>query len=90
MEIKKSEGKYTVHRIKIGVAMALLTTVAGCVGYVGGGYGGGVIVPVPPPPDVVLFGGGFERGHDEHEYSRRGGESRERAHHDEGGRGKRR
>jgi len=82
MRMKQNEGNGTVNGIKIGTAMALLTTVVGCVGYVGGGggYDGGVIVPVPGPPDVVLFGGGFERGHDVHEYSRRGGESRERAH----------
>ena len=92
MEIRKNEGKHAVHQIKIGIAMALLTTLVGCVGYVGGGggYDGGVIVPVPGPPDVVLFGGGFERGRDVHEYSRRGGESRERAHSVRGDRGKRR
>src|SRR5581483_7687076 len=87
-ETERRQG-YAVRRIKIGMALALLTTVVGCVGYVGGGYGE-VIVPLPPPPEVVLFGGGFERGHDVHEYSRRGGESRESAHHDEGDHGRRR
>jgi hypothetical protein len=82
MEMKQNKQSGTVDRIIIGTATALLTTVVGCVGYVGGGggYDAGVIVPVPGPPDVVLFGGGFERGRDVHEYSRRGGESRGRAH----------
>ena len=72
-------------RIKIGLGVALLATLLGCVGYVDGGYGGSVYVP---GPDVVLFGGGFDhdRGHEVHDYGRRGSESRGEAH---GGRGDR-
>jgi hypothetical protein len=64
-------------RIKIGLAITVLSALTGgCVGFVGGGGGGEVIVP--GPPDVVLFGGGYDRGRDVHGYSRRGAESRER------------
>jgi hypothetical protein len=73
---KKTEGR--IDRIKIGMGAAALAVLTGCVGYVGGGYGGEVVVP---GPDVVIFGGGFERGHDVHEYSHRGFESRGRDRH---------
>ena len=76
-----------VKRIKIGLGVALLATLMGCVGYVDGGYGGGVVVA---GPEVTLFGGGFERGRDVHVYSHRGGESRAAAHFGGGGRGGRR
>jgi hypothetical protein len=36
-----------VDRIKIGLGIALLAALTGCVGYVDGGYGGGVVVPGP-------------------------------------------
>jgi hypothetical protein len=68
-----------VERIKVGVGVALLATLTGCVGFVGGGRGGVVFVP-PPPPEVVLFGGGYERGHDVHVDSHRGFESRREEH----------
>jgi hypothetical protein len=71
-----------VDRIKIGLAIGLLTALTGCVGFVGGGYGGEVVVP---GPDVFLFGGGYDRGRDVHDYSRRGGESRAVAHPSGGG-----
>jgi hypothetical protein len=71
-----------VDRIKIGLAIALLAALTGCVGYVDGGYGGAVVVA---GPDVYLFGGGYERGRDVHDYSRRGGESRAVAHPGGGG-----
>jgi hypothetical protein len=62
-------------RIRIGLAIALVSALtAGCVGYVDGGYGGGVVVA--PAPDVVLFGGSYDRGRDVHSYSQRGSESR--------------
>ena len=65
--------------LKLGLGIALLTALTGCVGYVDGGYRGGVVV-VAPEPDVVVFGGGFERGRDVHYYSHRGAESRAVAH----------
>lgn len=71
--------------IKIGVGIALLTTLVGCVGYVDGGYGGGGVVA---QPDLFLFGGGYyDRGRDVHAYSQRGGESRAAAHSGGGGHG---
>lgn len=75
--------------IKIGLGIALLTTLVGCVGFVGGGGydGGGVAVA---QPDLFLFGGGYDRGHDVHGYSQRGGESRAAAHSGGGGHGGRR
>ena len=63
-------------RLKLGLGIALLAVVTGCVGYVGGGGA----VYVPGPPDVVFFGGGFEHEH-VHEYSHRGFESRHWDHH---------
>jgi hypothetical protein len=70
-----------------GLAIALSATFMGCVGYVDGGYGGGAVVV--GGPDVALFGGGYDRGHDVHAYSQRGGASRTAAHGG-GGRGGRR
>jgi len=80
-----------VDRIKIGLGIALVTIVTGCVGYVGGGYGDVVV----PAPDVYFWGGGYvggdyERGRDVHAYSHRGSESRAVAHPSWGGRGGRR
>jgi hypothetical protein len=80
-----------VDRIKIGLAMALLATLTGCIGWVGGGYGGEVDVS---GPDLYLFGGGYDRGRDVHGYSQRGFASRAAAHpggggHSGGGGGKR-
>ncbi len=80
-----------VDRIKMGLGIALLATLTGCIGWVGGGYGGGVVVA---EPDVYLFGGGYDRGRDVHNYSQRGVASRAAAHpggggHGEGGGGKR-
>jgi hypothetical protein len=64
-----------VDGIKIGLGIALLAVLTGCVGYVDGGYGGAVMVP--GPPDVYFFGGPYyERGRDVHVYSHRGFESR--------------
>jgi hypothetical protein len=73
-----------VKRINVGLGIALLATLMGCVGYVDGGYGGGVVVA---GPEVTLFGGGFERGRDVHAYSQRGGASRAAAHSGGGERG---
>jgi hypothetical protein len=72
-----------IHGLRVGLGIALLATVAGCVGYVdGGGYydGGGATVVVDTPG--VWWGGGVERerGRDVHEYSHRGSESRGVAH----------
>jgi hypothetical protein len=73
-----------VDGIKIGLGIALLATLTGCVGWVdgGGGYGGEVVVP---GPDLFLFGGGYDRGRDVHDYSHRGVVSRAAAHPSGGG-----
>ncbi len=65
-------------QLRIGFGVLVAAGLTGCVGYVGGGYGGAVVVA--PGPDLYLFGGGYERGHDVHEYSRRGAESHAVAH----------
>jgi hypothetical protein len=67
-----------VDRIKIGLGIALLVALTGCVGYVDGGYYGGPVVV--PGPDVYFSGGYYERGRDVHVYSQRGVESRAVAH----------
>ena len=66
-------------RIKIGLAIALLTALTGCIGWVGGGggyYGGG-----------GWWGGGrgYDRGRDVRGYSARGAASRGVAHGGGGG-----
>ena len=72
-----------VDRIKMGLGIALVAVLTGCVGYVDGGYGGAVVVA---EPDVYVFGGGYygggyyERGRDVRVYSQRGFESRAVAH----------
>ena len=68
-----------VDRIKIGLGIALLASLAGCAGYVDGGYYGGPAVVVPGP-SVYFWGGDYDRGHDVHVYSHRGYESRAVAH----------
>jgi hypothetical protein len=77
-----------VGRIKIGLGIALLAALTGCMGgYVGvdGGYGGTVVVPGGDP----FFGGGgfYDRGRDVHDYSHRGAVSRAAAHPAGGGGG---
>jgi hypothetical protein len=74
-----------VDQIKIGLGVALLAALTGCVGYVDGGYYGGAVVV--PEPDVYVFGGGYERGRDVHVYSQRGVASRAVAHPSGGGHG---
>ena len=59
-----------VDRIKIGLGMALLAALTGCVGYVDGGYYGGPVVV--PGPSVYFWGGDYDRGRDVHVYSHRG------------------
>jgi hypothetical protein len=67
-----------VDRIKMGLGIALLAAMTGCVGYVDGGYSGAVVVP---GSDVYVFGGGYyERGRDVRDYSHRGVVSRAAAH----------
>jgi hypothetical protein len=74
-----------LNRGKIGLGLALITALTGCVGYVGGGgYGGGGVVVAGP--DAYVFGGGYERGRDVHAYSQRGFASRAIAHGGGGGR----
>jgi hypothetical protein len=72
-------------RIKIGLGLALLTAMTGCVGYVDGGGGGAVVVGGPAYVDGG-FGGFYGRGHDVRGYSQRGVASRGVAHGG-GGRG---
>ena len=75
--MNQASGK--VDRLKVGLGVALLAALTGCVGYVDGGYYGGSAVVVPGP-DVYFYGGGYERGHDVRVYSHRGVESRAVAH----------
>ena len=89
MKIKRNKANGPVDRIKIGLGIAVLAGLTGCVGYVDGGYvdggyDGGVVVA---EPDVYFFGGGYDRGRDVHDYSHRGSESRAVAHPGGGGRG---
>lgn len=72
-------------RITLGLGLALLAIMSGCVGYVGGGYGGAVAVP-----GVFFYDGFNEGGPYWHAYSRRGAESRAWAHPGGGGHGGRR
>ena len=71
-----NKAKGLVNQIKIGLGVALVATLTGCVGFVDGGgdYGGGGVVVAGP--DLFLFGGGYDRGRDVHNYSQRGFESR--------------
>jgi hypothetical protein len=73
-----NHAKGPVDQIKIGLGIALLAALTGCVGYVDGGYYGGPAMV--SGPDVYFYGGGYERGHDVRAYSHRGGESRAVAH----------
>lgn len=78
--------------LAIGTVMlctGLFGTLTGCVGYVGPDDDGGGMYVTPPAPDVVIFGGDYDRDRDEHEYYRRGYESREEAHHGGGFHGRR-
>ena len=61
-------------RIDIGLGIALLAVLTGCVGYVDGGYYGGPAVV--PAPSVYFWGGDYDRGRDVHVYSERGYQSR--------------
>jgi hypothetical protein len=77
--VRMNKANSLVDRIKMGLGIALLATLMGCVGYVGGGYDGGAVVVADP--DVYVFGGGYYGGgHDIHAYSHRGAVSREVAH----------
>ena len=70
-----------LERIKIGLLIGLLVTLAGCAEYWGGGYYYGETVMVSEPePDIFLFGGSYDRRRDAHNYSHRGSESRRVAH----------
>jgi hypothetical protein len=76
--MKAKMKKSPVGRIRILLGGALLATLMGCVGYVGGGYSGSAVVVADP--DVYVFGGGYERGRDVHDFSHRGAVSRAVAH----------
>lgn len=77
--------KALVDRIKIGLAIAVLMALTGCVAWVGGGYGGGGWWG----DDGGWWGGGRgdDRGRDVHGYSERGAASRAAAHGEGGGHG---
>jgi len=65
-----------VSGLTLGLSLAGLLALTGCVGYVDGGYDGGGAVVVGAP-DVYLFGGGYyDHGRDVHGYSHRGAVSR--------------
>jgi hypothetical protein len=76
-KVRMNKANGPVDLIKIGLGIALLAALTGCVGYVDGGYGGAVVVA---EPDVYFFGGGYERGRDVRGYSDRGSASRAAAH----------
>jgi hypothetical protein len=81
-KVRMSKANGPLARIKIPLGIALLTALTGCLGVVGDGGdyeddGGAVIVT---GPDLFIFGGGYDRGRDEHDYGRRGHESRAVAH----------
>jgi hypothetical protein len=73
-----NQANATVDRIKIGLGIALLASLTGCVGYVDGGYYGGP--GVVSGPNVSFWGGDYDRGRDVHVYSQRGVASRAVAH----------
>jgi hypothetical protein len=86
--VRPSKARGLAGRIKIGLGIALLTAMTGCVGWVGGdgNYGAAVVAP---EPDFYFFGDyGWGRGW--HGYSHRGFESRGAAHFGGGGHGGRR
>jgi hypothetical protein len=66
-------------RIKLGLGVALLVALTGCVGYVDGGYGGDVVVGGPVVVGGVWDAGFVGRGV-AHGYSSRGRASRGAAH----------
>jgi len=69
-----------VERIKVGLAIGSLLTLAGCAGYWTEDYYGDTMMVLGPEPDMFLFGGYYDRGRDAHNYSHRGSESRRVAH----------
>lgn len=71
--------------IKIGLGIAVVVALPGCVGYVDGDGGGGVVVD--GPGYYGGFGGYYDRGHDVRGFSGRGAASRAVAHGGGGGRG---
>lgn len=75
-------------QVKIGLGIALLAVLTGCVDYMGGGYGGPVMVPGPDMYFFGGYGGYYERGRDVRHYSHRGFESRALAHPVGGGQGR--
>jgi len=74
-------------RINLGLGVALLVALTGCVGYVDGGYGGDVVVGGPVVVGGVWDGGFVGRGV-AHGYSSRGAASRGVAHSGGGGGGR--
>ena len=62
--------------LKVGLAIALLAALPGCVGYADGGYYGGAVVA----PGPFIYGDFYDRGADVHAFSHRGFASRGFAH----------
>jgi hypothetical protein len=76
--------KRILRRALAAAAGGMLLAMAGCFGYVGAGgpaYGPGYFDDYGP--DVTIFGGGY--GHRDHDYGRRGFESRGGGHGGHGG-----
>jgi hypothetical protein len=82
-----SHPRRLANQIKIGLGIALVATLTGCVGYVDGG-GPDVVVA---GPEVGFWGGfwggGYDRGRDVRGFSARGAISRGVAHGGGGGHG---
>jgi hypothetical protein len=84
-KVRMNKAMVCFERIKISLAIALLTALTGCAGYVDGnvGYVGGPVVGgavVGPVPDAYFYGDFYDHGHDVHAFSNRGFASRGIAH----------
>ena len=71
----------SIDRVKIGLVVVLFMSFIGCAGYWDGGYYG----PVVPGAGVYFYDDYHERGPVVYNYSHRGHESHESAHHGGGG-----
>ncbi|MHB8523238.1 MAG: hypothetical protein ACYDH9_21135 [Limisphaerales bacterium] len=85
--IRLNQTNGLVDRIKIGLGMAMLAALTGCLGWTdeGGVYGG---MMMTPEPDYYLFGSDYGWGRDAYGYGYRGFESRRQGHFGGGWRGR--